>query len=193
MSETIKSLATLLGAVRGLNEDKRALEQYAAKKVIDMKLETDLYEKKLADKTLRDTVANFSNAEAAVLSGQAEGKLEGTGDTLRTIKKKKYGTQFFAATFGIGGIAGKGRLQEKRFGKRQVDAVGEALKGYGQVFNEARKAELNQVTIQKNPEIVRQLTIYQNILDQVEVDKLPTNYQERVVGQKSLLDTYLGS
>ena len=84
-------------------------------------------------------------------------------------------------------------MQTKRFGKKQVDAVGEALKGYGDVFNEARKAELNQVTIQKNPEIVRQLTIYQNILDQVEVDKLPTNYQERVVGQKSLLDTYLGS
>ena len=80
MSDTIKSLATLLGAVRGLNEDKRALEQYAAKKVIDMRLEKELYEK-LADKTLRDTVANFTNAEAAVLSGQAEGTLEGTGDT----------------------------------------------------------------------------------------------------------------
>ena len=36
MSDTIKSLATLLSAVRGLNEDKKAMEQYAAKKMIDM-------------------------------------------------------------------------------------------------------------------------------------------------------------
>ena len=41
MSETIKSLATLLQAVRGLNEDKRDMEKYAARKLIDMKLEEE--------------------------------------------------------------------------------------------------------------------------------------------------------
>ena len=100
MSDTIKSLATLLSAVRGLNEDKRAMEHYAAKKMIDMKLEEELYEKKLADKRIENVVNDFTNAEAAVLTGQSSGTLPSVGDVQRTIKKKQVGSGAFALCLG---------------------------------------------------------------------------------------------
>ena len=62
-------------------------------------------------------------------------------DTLRTIKKKKYGSNAFALCLVLAVYKEK-RLQTKRFGKKQVDAIQKGLKGYGAVLTEARKAEL---------------------------------------------------
>jgi len=200
MSETIKSLANLLSAVKGLNEDSRNLEQYAAKKMIDMKLESELYDKKRADKLIDDTVGSYTLAETDVLTGQNAGTLQTTGDTKRTINKKDVGTSIFASIFS-GGILGgmglststiEGRIKRRRFGKKQIDSVGTALSTYGNVINEARKAETNNVDIQKNPEIVRQFKVYRDILNEVNVKDLPDSYKETYIGQQSLISTYLG-
>ena len=190
MSDTIKSLATLLSAVRGLNEDKKAMEQYAAKKLIDMKLEEQLYEKKLADKRIENVVNDFTNAEAAVLTGQGDGTLPSVGDVKRTIKKKQVGAGAFASIFGMLGM--QQPLYQRRFGKKQVDAIQKGLSGYSSVLTEAKAAERLGVDIQKDPEIVRQMRVYREMLNEINVDRLPNAYKDTFIAQNSLIDTYLG-
>ena len=190
MSETIKSLATLLSAVRGLNEDKKAMEQYAAKKLIDMKLEEELYEKKLADKRIENVVNDFTNAEAKVLTGQSDGTLPSVGDVQRTIKKKQVGAGAFASIFGMLGF--QQPLYKRRFGKKQVDAIQQGLSGYSAVLTEAKAAERLGVDIDKDPEIVRQMRVYREMLNEINVDRLPNTYKDTFIAQNSLIDTYLG-
>jgi len=190
MSDTIKSLATLLSAVRGLNEDKKAMEQYAAKKLIDMKLEEQLYEKKLADKRIENTVNSFTDAEAAVLTGQSTGTLDSVGDVQRTIKKKQVGAGAFASIFGMLGM--QAPLYQRRFGKKQVDAIREGLGGYSDVITEVKAAKRLGVDIEKDPEIVRQMRVYREMLNEINVDRLPNAYKDTFIAQNSLIDTYLG-
>ena len=86
MSETIKSLATLLQAVRGLNEDKRDMEKYAARKLIDMKLEEEFAIEKENRKKLNEAVNTYTEAESALLTGQLQGEKEDLGDFERSFE-----------------------------------------------------------------------------------------------------------
>ena len=83
-------------------------------------------------------------------------------------------------------------LYQRRFGKKQVDAIQKGLSGYSAVLTEAKAAERLGVDIQKDPEIVRQMRVYREMLNEINVDRLPSTYKDTFIAQNSLIDTYLG-
>jgi hypothetical protein len=193
MSETIKSLATLLQAVRGLNEDKRDMEKYAARKLIDMKLEEEYAIEKENRKKLNEAVNTYTKAESALLSGQLQGEKEDLGDFEKDERKNLRRAVMFSTAFGFSGNTPiNKKMFTRRLGNSQVADIGAQLTNFGEVFTEQESARKRGIDVPKNPAIVKQLTFYKDALDAIDVNTLSRGYRQDYETAQSLLSTYLG-
>ena len=192
MSETIKSLATLLGAVRGLNEDKRDMEKYAARKLIDMKLEEEYAIEKENRKKLNEAVNTYTEAESALLRGQLQGEKEDLGDFEKDERKNLRRAAMFSTAFGFTSAPINSKMFTRRLGNSQVADIGAQLTNFGEVFTEQESARKRGIDVPKNPGIVKQLTFYKDALDAIDVNTLSRGYRQDYETAQSLLSTYLG-
>jgi hypothetical protein len=192
-NETIQSLATLLGALRGFNQPRREMEMYAKKALIDFDIQKKLLDlKKGEDEYLKKEAATKTGLTESfnILQGIASGEIE--QETQEEMEAKRKG--FDWEDWGVIGSTVKGA--GKLLFKYDPD-VGYRINNVSEyVAQPAIQAHINNVvtgTSVADPAMKESIMNYKQYLENIDLQKAPSEQVGQVNSLLHIFNNYLSA
>lgn len=190
-NETIQSLATLLGALRGFNEPRREMEMYAKKALIDFDIQKKLLDlKRGEDDYLKEEAATKTGLTESfnILQGVASGEIK--QETQEEMEAKRKG--FDWEDWGVIGSTVKG--VRKLLFKYDPD-VGYRINNVSEyVTQPAIQSHINNVVSGASvadPAMKESIMNYKQYLENIDLEKAPQQQVNQVDSLLKIFNNYL--